>query len=133
MTEKERMFLNYAVVEQMKYAEIEECLGVERKQLTLWWDNLKEERDKLSNIRKTWVKKFKKVSFWKFHDWYVGLDRKCFYCNITESEIEELLEGEQLKTKRIKTRGKKLEIERIEPNEKYDNLDNLVLSLLLVQ
>jgi len=128
MTDIENEFLNLAVVEQLKYEEIEKKLGVKRKQLTYWWEDLKVERERLSKIRKIWKKKFNNTKFWDFHLWYTKTERKCFYCKISEPEIERLINEKKITTKRLKTRGRSLEIERIKPNEEYDNIKNLIYS-----
>lgn len=46
--------------------------------------------------------------------------RKCIYCNITETDIATLIDNGKIKTSRITTRGKLLEIDRtIEPKGHY--------------
>lgn len=127
MTPEQEIFLELAVIKQKKYAEISKELNVDRKTLSEWEVQLKPLMKNLSNLRKIWIKKFKTTDFNKFKIWYESTQKKCYYCKITEQDIELLLRHNLIKTKRIKTRGKKLEIERLEPNEKYDNLDNLVL------
>ena len=54
-------------------------------------------------------------------------ERRCHYCKITEDEIDQLIRKNLITTKRLTTRGRKLEIERLSPNEFYDNLNYLVL------
>lgn len=46
-------------------------------------------------------------------------ERKCFYCKITETEIQSLFEAGKLSTKRLSTRGFKMEIDRLSPNKGY--------------
>ncbi len=130
MIDKQKKFLELAVVEQKKYSEIEDLLGIDRKTITRWWEELKEPRERLSEIRRLWKTKFKDTSsiksFWAFKNWYEKTEHKCFYCGITEEQINELFQKGKLFTKR--NRGKKLEIERLSPNEPYENLNNLVFS-----
>lgn len=128
MTDIEKEFLNLAVIRQLKYEDIEKILSVSRKQLTQWWDDFKIERERLSKIRKIWIKKFENTDYWVFEKWYTETERKCFYCKITESEIKELKEANKIRTKRWDTRGRSLEIERKEPNKQYDNIENLIYS-----
>lgn len=128
MTTDQKTFLQLAVVEQKKYADIEKEMGVERSQLTKWWDELKDDREQLSKIRKLWTKKCATIDFWEFHKWYTTTDRKCYYCNITEQQIKILDENGQIHTKRLTTRGRTLEIERREPNKLYDETENLAFS-----
>jgi len=123
-----KQFLRLAVIEQKKYEEIAKELGVERKQLSKWWDELKNERDEITEIRKLWArKKFTRLQFPDFYDWYIAQKQKCYYCGITEEEIRKLIDNKKIVTKRLLTRGKRLELERKEPNKPYDDLENLVL------
>lgn len=126
MKEKQHEFLKLAVVEQKLYSEIETILGVERKILSQWWEELKPEREELSAIAQIWRKKCPKIEFEDFHKWYTTTDKKCFYCNITVEQIDELWNKYPNITKR--NRGKKLEIDRKEPNQTYEKTENLVFS-----
>ena len=47
------------------------------------------------------------------------LERECYYCKITETEIRSLFEAGRLSTKRLSTRGFKMEVDRLSPNEGY--------------
>ena len=130
MTELQDEYLKLAVVEQKKFDEIAQILQIDRKRVSELWGELKEPREKLSELRKIWKSKFKETknteSFWKFKEWYEKTERKCYYCGITENQISELFNKGELYTKR--NRGRKLEIERLSPNEPYENLQNLVFS-----
>ena len=55
------------------------------------------------------------VDFYKSDDF----DRECHFCNIKESEIDKLILSQKINTKRLGTRGKKMEIERLKPIEGY--------------
>ena len=68
------------------------------------------------------------ASFEDFRDWYIKQPQKCCYCGITEPEIEQLITAGALTTKRLATRGWHLEIERKDPEEKYDNFENMALA-----
>jgi len=130
MTDLELKYLNLAVIEQKKFDEIREILGIDRADVSRYWEELKEQREYLSNLRKIWKSKFEKTelteSFWEFKKWYENIEKKCFYCGITETQINELFNRKKIYTKR--NRGKKLEIERLLPNEPYNNIENLVFS-----
>ncbi|WP_018109419.1 hypothetical protein [Bacteroides propionicifaciens] len=127
-------FLRLAIIEQKKYDEIGEILKITKKDISRYWEDLKEEREHLSNIRKIWKVKYNNPetteTFWDFKKWYDSVERKCYYCGITETEIEQLWKKEQTKNKALteRNRGKKLEIERLSPKEPYHKIDNLVLS-----
>ncbi|RLD56588.1 MAG: hypothetical protein DRJ01_15040 [Bacteroidetes bacterium] len=130
MTEQENDFLRLAVVEQITYSEISKILKIDKTKISNLWDKLKQEREQLSAIRKIWKSKFTNTdayeSFWGFRDWYINSKRECHYCKITENELHLLWEKTSDLTKR--KRGRKLEIERLMPNEDYDNIKNLVYS-----
>lgn len=128
LSKDERRFLELAIHEQMKYADIEKEMGVEGSQLSIWWKDLEADREELSAIRKLWSKKCNAVDFWDFHKWYCSADRECHYCGITEDQIFELDFLNRLYTKRLTTRGRTLEIERVEPNKPYDVVKNLTLA-----
>lgn len=128
LTDQEQTFLRLDVLDQMKYDLIAQEMGVKRSRLTEWGRHLRAQRSELSKVRKLWLKKFTETDFWNFHDWYTSTERKCHYCGITEDKIQRLNDQGQLKTKRLVTRGRSLEIERIEPNRPYDDVDNLALA-----
>ncbi|WP_170020340.1 hypothetical protein [Campylobacter sp. RM16190] len=56
-----------------------------------------------------------------FMQWYMDQNKKCCYCGITEKQLELLGKKEQLKTKRITTRGYTLEVDRKLPNLEYSD------------
>ncbi len=130
MTEKQEKYLELAVIEQLKFDKISEVLNVDRKVVSDWWNDLKEPREYLSYLRNIWKTKFKNIenkeSFWEFKKWYEESNKECYYCGITDSQLQELHNSGKELTKR--NRGKKLEIERLEPNEPYENIENLVFS-----
>lgn len=126
-TQKEE-FLRLAVIQQKKYKDIAKKLDVEMTQLSKWWDELKPERDEINKVRQIWARKeFTTLKFPKFYDWFKKLDNRCYYCKITEEEIKALIDNGKIETKRLKTRGRRLELERRKPNKPYDDLKNLVL------
>jgi|TARA_B110001469_G_C9427678_1_gene217589 hypothetical protein len=124
----EQKFIQLKVIEQKKYSDIEKEMGVNRAQLTKWWHELKDVREPLSIIRKIWKKKCNKIDFWEFHEWYIKPERKCHYCGINEEQIKYLIEEGRIVTTRLSTRGRTLEIERLEPKKPYDEINNLVYS-----
>ena len=130
MTDKQEKYLELAVIDQVKFDEISKILKIERSLVSEWWDEFKDQREYLSTLRKIWKSKFKNTSstdtFWTFKNWYEETERKCYYCGITKKQISELFGKGNLYTKR--NRGKKLEIERLEPDKPYDILENLTFS-----
>ncbi|WP_143961328.1 hypothetical protein [Litoribacter populi] len=128
MTQQQKEFLRLCIIEQQKYDEISKTLGVEKSTLSKWYEELKEERLKIAAIRTLWKRKKFIMPFSEFYTKFMSKERKCFYCEITESEINELIESGRLTTKRLATRGRKLELDRKEPNLEYDNFENLVFA-----
>lgn len=130
MTELELKYLKLAVIEQKKFDEICIILGIERTEVSKFWGELKDQREYLSGLRNIWKTKFENTetteSFWEFKKWHETTEKKCYYCGITEIQINELFQKKKIYTKR--NRGKKLEIERLLPNEPYNNIENLVFS-----
>lgn len=124
MNQIKEKFLYLAVIKKKTYNEIAEQLGVDRKLFTSWWDELKSERIELAQIRDKWQSKCPKVDFDEFKGWYSSTIKECHYCGINEYELDLLWTKYPNLTKR--KRGRRLEIERLKPNEPYSNLDNLV-------
>ena len=126
MTEQHKKFLHLAIVEQKKYSEIQLEMNIDKATISKWWNDLKTEREQLSESRKIWKRKCSELEFLQFKDWLDRSVKRCHYCGITEPEIKSLIDNGKIYTKRLTTRGRKLEIERVLPNEKYDNVTNLV-------
>jgi hypothetical protein len=55
-----------------------------------------------------------------------GKERACCYCGISESKIKDFIQRHAFRTKRLSTRGRALEVDRIDPNGGYDK-SNIVL------
>ena len=68
------------------------------------------------------------ISYEEFISFYEiqGRDKRCQYCGISELEIEELIEKGRIHTKRLLIRGRSLEIDKKNPNGKYEK-DNMTL------
>jgi hypothetical protein len=128
MNDQQKEFLNLCIVEQIDYKTISQKLNLPNSTLTLWYVELTEERLKIAEIRSLWTRKKIKIPFTSFYSWYISNVRKCFYCDITETEINDLLESGHLSTKRIATRGRKLELDRKQPDQDYDNFENIVFA-----
>lgn len=126
MTDQVNEFLLGAALEGRSYPELAAELKVERKYLTQWEAENKDRYKHLAKVRQVYLRKeFSTITPRQFLKWCEETPRVCKYCKITEEDIALLIEHNQIRTKRLGTRGKSLEIERREPNEKYDNIDNL--------
>ena len=130
MNEMQTKFIHLAVVDQLKYSEIEEQLGIATSVFAPWWEEFKEYREEISTIRRKYKSKVKEAfdreSFFKFYHWYKTKGSACHYCHITQAEINDLFKADKIFTKRQNTRGKSLGIERLKPNLSYSDTDNLV-------
>ena len=64
-----------------------------------------------------------------FEEWYGDdcKDRQCEYCLIKESEIRTLINSGKIRTKRLTTRGRTMEVDRRDPRGDYE-VSNLVMS-----
>jgi len=65
-------------------------------------------KQRTSNIR--WERE-------NFIKWYINETKQCYYCGCGEEEINKFYNSDKSKRKK---RGKRLEIERINPNEDYE-------------
>ena len=70
---------------------------------------------------------FKNVTFVEFERWFTksNFDKGCFYCGLTNEQSRKLHEKRNSSTRGGK-RGKRLELDRINPVLHYDELDNLL-------
>ena len=71
-------------------------------------------------------KKFITIHLKDFNQWLTKQNRNCFYCDITEQELDALFDILKEVNKRP-NRGKTLELERKIADRPYDELNNLVL------
>ena len=130
MDTNKRKFLIMTMIDAKSYAEVAEELKVDRKEFSKWWEELKPQREQIAKVRTIWRRKFpnKEINYEAFEQWYINQQKECYYCNTTQEEIDQLIARFPNLSKRLVTRGKSLEIERLEPNEKYANIDNLRLA-----
>lgn len=130
MDDVEREFVRLYAIEGKTFPEIENELGCNRKRVQDLFDRSRNERRDIGKVKALYSRKQykEKISFLAFFEKYGSLERVCFYCGLTEAEIKQLSERGKIHTKRNKNRGKTLELERVEPNEGYDNLENLRLA-----
>ncbi len=59
---------------------------------------------------------FREKVYYKDHE---SANRQCCFCGITEDKIQELVDNNQIHTKRYYSRGKTMEVDRIIPNDPY--------------
>lgn len=67
-----------------------------------------------------------------FVDWIINQfkaqEGKCYYCNIKQEDISRLIESGGLASKRFKTRGRSLEVERLDSKINSYSAKNCVLA-----
>lgn len=128
MDDLEREFVRLYAIEGKTYSDIEKALGCDRARVNELFARTANDRKLVSEARKLHSRKKIKKSFPEFYDEYAKHSKECCYCGITQAQISMLFEQEKIKTKRHPTRGKRLELERVEPNESYENTENLRLA-----
>jgi len=124
----QQQFLRLHFIDGKLYEAISQEMGVSRQEMSQWYEELKSERTAIASIRMLWARKQRDVTFPIFYDWYTAKKRSCGYCGITEAEIVSLLASGLLTTKRLATRGRRLELDRRHPEASYDDLSNLTLA-----
>jgi hypothetical protein len=126
--DQQNQFIWLAHVENRSFADISKELNVSRDLLSQWELSLKPQWKVIADIKKIYSAKEIKEEFRVFYEWFkeIEKDKKCFYCGITEEKIKALFDKNILFTKR--TRGKKLELDRKDPNPDYNDKNNIVFA-----
>jgi hypothetical protein len=114
--------------EVRKYEDVEKALNITREEIREWLVKYRSYSKQIAAIRRIYISKNIKTSLKDFYSWYSkrSINKACEYCGISETEIQELLKSKKLNTKR--SRGPKLELDRKDPDLKYDDLNNLVFA-----
>jgi len=96
---------------------------MENSELKKIFTNKKQRVDKNGKI----IQGFKQTTFEQFLDWFNAEDfnKGCHYCGTSNERCSELYHLRPEATRGGK-RGKRLELDRKNPIEPYDNLENLV-------
>jgi hypothetical protein len=88
--------------------------------------------DRKGSLKEKTTPGFVTTDFETFSAWFnqEQFDRGCHYCHTTNERSNELFlqqrNGERLDATRGGKRGRRLELDRKNPNQPYDNLENLV-------
>ncbi|MCG2703765.1 MAG: hypothetical protein L6366_05285 [Candidatus Omnitrophica bacterium] len=112
---------------ETEYKEVYQNMGArrERNKKIESWLNDKRNSEKLRNLKEIFKRSFEKTLSWdKFKNKYgedSSRERCCFYCEIKETQIEEMFNEGKINTKRIYSRGMKMEVERKNPLVGYIN------------
>jgi len=126
ITEQQEKFILLAYGECMKFTDIVNELNISYETVSKWYEELKSFAEPVSEIRRTYTAKKVAHEFTKFYDHIKRIEsnKRCSYCGISEMEMAALIDNHKVETKR--TRGRKLELDRKDPNLSYNDLDNLV-------
>jgi len=92
----------------------------------------KNKKERIDSRTGKLVQGFKKTTFNEFHAWFdlTVFSEGCHYCGLTNGESANLFkmqrEGIRQDGTRGGKRGRRLEIDRKDPSQSYDNLNNIV-------
>jgi hypothetical protein len=93
------------------------------KKMENWY---KQKRNLKADLEKKFEDIFKNELPLKDFEVIYDMDRKCHYCGISIEQIEKLIENKSILTKRLLTRGRSFEVDKIDPNGDYSK-DNIAL------
>jgi hypothetical protein len=126
LSKQQQDFINSVYIQLNTYEKAAELLNVDRKTISELNSSLEPIWRPITKARDKWKLKEIGGNFWDFYHWYLTADKCCYYCGVTEEELNEL-HKRGIKNKRS-TRGKTLEIDRKIPDEPYSNIANLTYS-----
>ena len=135
-----REFLIQNLTEKDKnYQYFSDKYKIPRQQLTKWWDEGIELREKIKKANQLFnsrkgkknFEKFEKLKKRGFFEWYEKQPKKCIYCGIEEEKLQRIFDVENgiLHTKR--NRGRFLELERKDAKNNEYSPDNCALACYL--
>lgn len=126
LSQLERDFIDMVYVQLKSFQVCSQLLKIDLAKVRQLNTELEPVWRPITKIRNTWKTKQVGGDFWDFYYWCLTAEKRCNYCGITKEDLEKL-HSIGLINKR-KTRGKSLEIDRKQANEKYGNIDNLTYS-----
>ncbi len=131
MTDEQAQFhkLYWEGSKTMTFKEIANEMDKAPSEMSRLYAETKDQRELTKSLRQRWLAKFsseKRPAFGEFYNNIKSLEEKCCYCGISQVQIDLMYEQGLVETKR--SRGAILEIERLLPNESYDNTANLKLA-----
>ena len=121
--------INSKVLKEYKIIYKDMSLVRERNKLFTDWKNKKKEY--IQKMKEAYFTNYENnLSIKTFKEFY-GCDknqenRKCYYCGITEKQINLLIKKKLITTKRLYSRGKHLEVDQRKPENGYTK-ENIVL------
>lgn len=132
LTDRQKLYLYHAFILRKAKKQILADTDLTEEEFKTWWTELELERNRIKPIRDLWINKKCEAAmgYYDFEKQYLELKNACHYCGITEAELEQLWKIEEANGKSLtkRGRGKKLELDRIDPNAEYAITNNLVLA-----
>lgn len=128
MEDEEGEFVRLYAIEGKKYSDIEKALGCDRARVRELFNRTADMCKRVREVKAIHSRKKIKKSFPEYYSEYAKYAKECCYCGITQEQIDLLFELKKIRTKRHVTRGRRLELERVKPNDSYDNTGNLRLA-----
>lgn len=122
----EQGFIDIVYIQLKSFKQASELLMVDVSKIQQLNRDLDSIWRPITKVRDKWKSKRIDGNFWDFYNWVKTTKECCYYCGITQEELDEL-HRIGIINKRT-TRGKTLEIDRKKPNENYSNLTNLTYS-----
>ncbi|MDQ1267483.1 MAG: hypothetical protein QG560_126 [Campylobacterota bacterium] len=134
--ELEKKFVEEYSFNQNKYSVIENKLGINRHQVRELYEKCKPEIESIQKIRNKFTGQRRtdfNNDFKKFYTWYqkqVQEVAKCYYCDITQDELNILFREEEILplNDAIKRSSGSLEIERKDSTSNSYGSENIVLA-----
>ncbi len=134
MNKEEKFVELYSFLRIQNYNVIANKIDISRGYVPSLYAKAKPECDKIQEVFRRYYNKQKSAGndfhfkdFREFYNWYIAQPRTCHYCGIPEQTLFDLYDRGILHSKRT-TRGKSLEIERLNSQSNSYNKDNCVLS-----
>jgi len=130
---QKKEFIELYSFKQKKYSEIQEEMSIARVDVQSLFEETRDKRQEIQNIRNKFTGKRKKDfddDFSKFYDWYEKQDQKCGYCGISQGELYYLFREERKLplNNAIKRSSGTLEIERKDSAGNSYNEKNIILA-----
>jgi hypothetical protein len=122
----EMQFIDVFYIQQNNMSETSEALSMKIEKVRKMKNDMKNRIQEILKGRDKWTSKNIGGNFWDFYEWYVNADKKCYYCNVTQEDLDNLHEIGIINKRQ--SRGKTLEIDRKIANEEYINIGNLTYS-----
>ncbi len=100
MSLEEKTFLELYSFQQKKYSEIEQEMNITRKEVQILYDHLSAAGiiQQIQSVRNKFTGKRKDnfSGFEEFYEWFTSQEKKCYYCGISQSELDDIFKEEMI-------------------------------------